>query len=47
MTGGSPYPTVDVGALSSLQWNLIAPTDGDAGACRASLRITDVSFVTN
>jgi hypothetical protein len=47
MTGGSPYPTVDATTLSALQWTLTVPTDADAGACKANLRISDVSFVSN
>jgi hypothetical protein len=46
LTGGMPLPTLDATALNAIGWNLILPTDGVTGPCKASFTVTNVSFTT-
>jgi hypothetical protein len=44
--GGSPQTMVDPRALTGVQWQLNAPTDG-VSVCSASFAITDITFVND
>ena len=44
--GGSPQTSVDPRALTGVQWQLNAPTDG-VSVCSASFAITNVTFVND
>jgi hypothetical protein len=44
MNSGSPTATVDPTKLISLQWQLIAVSNADGGACQANFSVENVSF---
>jgi hypothetical protein len=44
MSGGSPIGAVDPTKIVSMQWQLVAMTDGDAGGCSANFSVENISF---
>jgi hypothetical protein len=44
--GGSPLPTVDAHALTGVQWQFNAPTDG-VSVCSANFTISNITFVND
>jgi hypothetical protein len=44
VTGGNPDMTVDPRALTGVQWQMSAPTDG-VGTCSANFTVTNITFV--
>jgi hypothetical protein len=44
VAGGAPVTTVDPRALTGVQWQMVAPTDG-VSSCSANFAVTDIAFV--